>query len=289
LARALNADAGRGVWLALASPLVLLGLIAACHNDLLMVGLLLTGVGLALRGNPLLGVVVCALAATIKVPALVGAVFIAVCWARAETGVAARVRFGVLCAVIVVAVLGVITLASGVGVGWLSGAIFSTPAKVRLAITPSTAAGYTVASLLHDAGVSVAARSIESAFGLLTTAVVACVGLGLLVRTRIPSLVSLLGVTLLLAAAGGPAAWPWYLTWGLLLLCAVPGAQRSRVLLVPLVIGGLLVKPGGDLVLPRPTAPAVLVVYLLLAIAAWAHWGRARSETGLTPPALART
>jgi alpha-1,6-mannosyltransferase len=289
LARALNADAGRGVWLALASPLVLLGLIAACHNDLLMVGLLLTGVGLALRGNPLLGVAVCALAATIKVPALVGAVFIAVCWARAETGVAARVRFGVLCAVIVVAVLGVITLASGVGVGWLSGAIFSTPAKVRLAITPSTAAGYTVASLLHDAGVSVAARSIESAFGLLTTAVVACVGLGLLVRTRIPSLVSLLGVTLLLAAAGGPAAWPWYLTWGLLLLCAVPGAQRSRVLLVPLVIGGLLVKPGGDLVLPRPTAPAVLVVYLLLAIAAWAHWGRARSETGLTPPALART
>jgi alpha-1,6-mannosyltransferase len=295
LARALNADAGRGVWLALASPLVLLGLIAACHNDLLMVGLLLTGVGLALRGNPLLGVAVCALAATIKVPALVGAVFIAVAWARAETGTAGRVRFGIMCAVIIVAVLGVVTVASGVGVGWLSAAVFSTPAKVRLAITPSTAVGYTIASLLHDAGVSVAAKSLESAFGLVTTAAVACVGLGLLVRTRIPSLVSLLGVTLLLAAAGGPAAWPWYLTWGLLMLCVVPGAQRSPALLAPLLVGGLLVKPGGDLVLPRPTAPAVLVVYLLLAIAAWARWGRTRSqgptnpEAGLPPSALART
>ena len=289
LARALNADAGRGLWLALASPLVLLGLIAAGHNDLLMVGLLLTGIARALRGRPLLGVAVCALAATIKVPALVGAVFIAVCWARAETGTAARVRFAVQCAVIVVAVLALVTVASGVGVGWLSAAVFSTPAKVRLAITPSTAVGYTVASLLHDVGVSVSARSLESAFGLVTTAAVACVGLGLLVRARIPSLVSLLGVTLLLAAAGGPAAWPWYLTWGLLMLCAVPGAQRSPALLVPLVIGGLLVKPGGDLVLPRPTAPAVLVVYLLLAIAAWARWGRPRSRTGLPPSALVRT
>jgi alpha-1,6-mannosyltransferase len=291
LARALNGSAGHGVWLAVASPLVLFGLVAAGHNDLLMTGLLLAGVAFALRGNPLLGVAVCALAATIKVPALVGAIFIAVCWARAETGTVARFRFCALCALIVVGVLGVVTVASGVGLGWLSAAVFSTPAKVRLAITPSTAVGYTAASLLRDAGVAVSAKSLEAAFGLITTAVVACVGLGLLARARIASLVWLLGVTLLLAAAGGPAAWPWYLTWGLLLLCAAPGPQRSLALLTALAVGGLLVKPGGDLAIPRPFAPAVLIVYLLLAGAAWAWRSRARRtlRAGLPPSALART
>jgi alpha-1,6-mannosyltransferase len=292
LARALNGSAGHGVWLAVASPLVLFGLVAAGHNDLLMTGLLLTGVTFALRGSPLLGVSVCALAATIKVPALVGAVFIAVCWARAETGTAARVRFCALCALIVVGVLGVVTVASGVGLGWLSDAVFSTPAKVRLAITPSTAVGYTVASLLHDAGVAVSAKSLEAVFGLVATAVAACIGLGLLVRARIPSLVGLLGMTLLLAAAGGPAAWPWYLSWGLLLLCAAPGPQRSLALPAALAVGGLLVKPGGDLAIPRPLAPAVLVVYLLLA-AAVAAWARSRTRrtprADLPPSALART
>ena len=49
-----------------------------------MIGLLAAGIALALDGRPLAGIAVCALAATIKVPALAGAVFIAVAWARAE-------------------------------------------------------------------------------------------------------------------------------------------------------------------------------------------------------------
>ena len=59
-------------------------LVAAGHNDVLMAGLLVAGVAVALEGRPLSGSAICALAATIKVPALVGAVFIAVAWARAD-------------------------------------------------------------------------------------------------------------------------------------------------------------------------------------------------------------
>jgi alpha-1,6-mannosyltransferase len=172
-------------------------------------------------------------------------------------------------------VLAVVTLASGVGVGWLSSSVFSTPAKVHLAITPGTALGYTAASLLHDAGAaSVSTRGLESAFGVAVTVLVAAAGLALLWRARVSRMAGLLGATLLLAAAGGPAAWPWYLTWGLVLLCASPAPQRSLATLVPLVAGAFLVKPDGILILPVQASPAVLVVYLLLGGWALESWRR---------------
>jgi hypothetical protein len=294
IARSLNGEGGIGVWLAAASPLVLLGLVCAVHNDALMAGLLAAGVSWALRGNPLRGVAICALAATIKVPALVGAVFIAVCWARAESRPAARVRLLAASAGLTVAVLAAVTLASGVGLGWLSSTVFSTPAKVHLAITPGTALGYTVAALLHAAGAgSVSTRGLESAFGVVVTALAAGAGLALLWRARVPRMAALLGATLLLAAAGGPAAWPWYLTWGLVLLCASPGGQRSLVILVPLVAGAFLVKPDGILILPVQSSPAVLAVYLVAGAGALAWWRR-RGRTGAAsrpplPSALVRT
>jgi alpha-1,6-mannosyltransferase len=292
LTRALGADAGRGIWLAAASPLTALGLIAAGHNDVLMAGLLAAGLSLALRGNPLLGVAVCALAGTIKVPALVGAVFIAVAWARAEPDPRARRRFLAAASAIVAGVLALVTLTCGLGLRWLSSGVFSTPARVHLAITPSTASGYTAAVLAHAVGLGVSTHGLESALGLVVTACAAAVGLGLLWRAQVPRVAALLGATLVLAAAGGPAAWPWYLSWGIVLLAACPGPQRSRVLLVPLVIGGLLVKPNGILVLPQGASPVVLALYLLFGVAAWVHWGRSRPDAddpaaggGATPPA----
>jgi alpha-1,6-mannosyltransferase len=269
IARALGTDGVASVWLAVACPLVMLSLVAAGHNDALMIGLLAAGVSLALRGNPFAGVALCALAATIKVPALVAAVFIAVAWARAEPDRDARIRFLVGCAVIVVVVLGIVTLASGVGVGWLSSSLFSTPAKVHLALTPATAVGYTVAKLLGLISIEVGSRGLESAFGVVAAVLSAAVGAWLLYRARVSWLVAPLGMCLLIAAAGGPAAWPWYFSWGLVLIvaCAVP--QRSLGVALALVVSAFLVKPNGILVLPLGSAPAVLAVYVLIAAWAW--------------------
>ena len=114
LARSMGSDGRRALWLALLSPLVTLELVAAGHNDLLMVGLLAAGVAYALDGRPLLGVAICALAATVKVPALAGAAFIAVAWGREELGRAAQVRFMATAALLAVAVLGAVTLLAGV-------------------------------------------------------------------------------------------------------------------------------------------------------------------------------
>ncbi len=300
LSRALGTDARRGLWLTVASPLTALGLVASGHNDLLMAGMLAAGVAVALEGRPLYGIAVCALAATIKVPALVGAVFIAVAWARTADDRAAAVRLLASAVVVAAAVLAAVTLASGVGVSWLSSSVFSTPAKVRLAITPGTNVGYTLAGVLHAVGISVSSRGMESACGDVAFAAAVVIGLVALSRVRVGRLVGVLGLVLMAAAAGGPAAWPWYLTWGLALVAAARGAQRSRPLVAALVVSAFLVKPSGVLAVPLGASPVVLAVYLVIAGVAWhrrprrgtgvdpAHPEPARPESG-TPPALART
>lgn len=267
LADALGADGGRALWLVLASPLFLLGLVVPAHNDLLMAGLLAAGIGWALRGRPLLGVAICALAATIKLPALVAVAFIAVAWGRSEQAGARRMLVA-QCVGIAVVVLGLVTVVSGVGLRWLSSAVFSTPARVHLAITPATAVGDTVALVLHSAGVAVSAHGLESALDVVATVLAAAVGLRLLSLADVPRVTLLLGATLLLAAICGPAAWPWYLSWGIVLVAACPAAQRSPALIAALVLGAFLVRPDGILSLPIGASPAVLGVYVLAAVVA---------------------
>jgi hypothetical protein len=86
------------------------------------------------------------------------------------------------------------------------------------------------------------------------------------------------------AAAGGPAAWPWYFTWGLVLVAGCRGPQRSIALAVSLVVASFLVKPNGILALPLPTAPGVVVFYALIAGAAWYSWRRRGGDRGATGP-----
>ena len=286
LTRALGSDPARATWLIVLSPLTMLELVAAGHNDALMIGLLTAGVALALEGRPMLGLALCALAATIKVPALAGAVFIAIAWARAEDTPTARVRFVLTGTVITAGVLAIVSVGSGLGVSWLSSTVFSTPARVRLAITPATGLGWTVAALLHDAGLGVNARSVESAFGAVAAGATALLGVIALYRVRISKLVPYLGVFLVVAAAGGPAAWPWYFSWGLVLLAACRGPQRSLALALALAGSAFLVKPGGILALPLGSAPAVLAVYALIAGAVWYHRkrGGGDADTGAPRP-----
>jgi hypothetical protein len=283
LARALGADARRALWMALLSPLVMLELIAAGHNDVMMAGMLAAGVACALRGRPLLGVAICALAATIKVPALAGVLFIAVAWGRAESGRAARVRFFAAAVVVTVAVLAVVSAVTASGIGWLSTSLFSTPAKVRLAVTPATAVGYTLASLLRDLGVTTSGRGLEGALGLVASVLTAGAGLILLYRVRVPRLVVLLGAFLLIAAAGGPAAWPWYFVWGLALIAAVRSVQHSAALAAAIALSVFVVKPNGILALPRSSAPAVLFVYVAAAVAVWCAQRRRRPGADRMP------
>jgi hypothetical protein len=257
LARTAGADPGRAAWLVLLGPLVLLMLVAAAHNDLLMIGLLVAGVALAIERRVLAGVALCAVAATIKLPAAAAIPFILVALApdRRVVWRAVLVTAGVVLAV---------SLVSGLGLGWISSAVFSTPAKVRLAITPATALGWTVAQI-----VPVGARGLESAFAVVAFVLSLALGATLLWRVRREKLVRYLGIALLAVAVAGPAAWPWYLTWGLVLLAACREIQRSRALVVALIATALVVKADGILVFPLHTAPGFVVLYVALGVAAF--------------------
>jgi hypothetical protein len=270
LARSNGADPGRAAWLVLLCPLVLLMLVAAAHNDLLMIGLVVAGVAFAIERRVLVGIALCALAATIKLPAAAAIPFILVALApdRRTVGRAVLVTVGVVLAVSVV---------SGLGLGWISSAVFSTPAKVRLAITPATALGWTIAQV-----VPVGARGLESTLAIVAFGLSVVLALTLLWRVRRESLVRYLGISLVAVAVAGPAAWPWYLSWGLVLLGCCREVQRSRVLLVALVATALVVKADGILVFPLHTAPGFVVLYVALGVAAFvslrrpAAFGRGR-------------
>ena len=249
LARALGADPDRATWWVLLSPLVLLELVAGTHNDLLMIGLLVAGVTFAIERRVLVGIGLCVLAATIKLPAAAAIPFILVACADRRTWFR-----GVMLAAGLVLAVSVIT---GLGLGWISSNVFSTPDKVRLAITPATALGWTVAQV-----VPVGARSLESALGVVAFGLSLVFGALLLWRTRRGNMVRNLGIALIAVAVCGPAAWPWYLTWGLVLLAACPGIQQSRALALAVVACALVVKADGILTFPLHTAPVFVVLYL---------------------------
>jgi hypothetical protein len=284
LARALGADPVRATWLAVASPLSLLLLIGGGHNDALMAGLLVAGVALAAERRPLVGIGLCVLAATIKLPAVAGAAVIAVCWLRA----APHRRPQVLLSSAALTV-GIVVLAgwlTGVGLTWISGDLFSTPAAVRTALTPATATAVTVYAIAHGGahpGVGVDARMLESLAADVAIALTLCYAAWLGLRVRPEALARALGLMLLAAALGGPAAWPWYLSWGVVILAADPAAQRSRWLLVLVVAAVFPVMAGGQVAIALPQAPRMFVLYALAAaIAGIQHWRR----RGLAGPRL---
>ena len=255
LARRLGADPARALWLVALSPLVLLGLIVPAHNDALMAGLMLAGVTLALERRPLAGIVICALAATIKLPAAAAIPFIAVGWARTQptAGARAAVLARAAAAVLVVALL--VSAIPGIGFSWLSTSLFSTPQKVRLAITPATALGWTGAAVLRDIGLTVGARGLESALSVIAFCAVGVGAVVLLARTRLERMPRDLGWLLVAAAFCGPAAWPWYFIWGLALLAACPETQRASALALAVMLPVFLVKAGGVLALPLQSSP----------------------------------
>jgi hypothetical protein len=268
LARALGHDPVRATWLAILNPLVLFALVTPGHNDLLMVGLMVAGVTLAVERRPLLGITVCALAATIKLPALLAVAFIAVVWARSEPAVAQRLRRLAWATLLTLAVFGVVTLVAGVGVSWVTSTLFSAPARVKLAITPSSGLACTVATVTSactKSGIATLQTVFRGVFGALTILLV----LELLRRVRPTTLVRYTGLALIALAWGGPAAWPWYFVWGLALLAAAPTARTVVWSLVIIVAGAFVVKPSGILAVPLQSAPWVMGVYLAAAVAAW--------------------
>lgn len=244
LARHLGTDPGVALWLGVLSPLALFGFISSGHNDALMVGLLVAGVTVGVTGRLLPGVLLCAAAATIKLPAAVAIFFLVADQWRLLAPDRRRV-VAARAAGVTVAVFVAVTLICGYGWTWMGPGALHVPTELRVLTTPSVSLGTLVFHLLHPLGIPVSHSAAVTVVQDLCAlaAVAACVWL--LVTLGRHEVVRSIGLALLLIVVGSPTVWPWYLLWGLVLLAAT-SAQRSKALAAVAALAMLLVGPGGS-------------------------------------------
>jgi alpha-1,6-mannosyltransferase len=243
LARACGQSEWRALTLGVLNPLVLLYLVGGMHNDALMLGLLLVGLALALHRHPLLGIACCALAAEVKVPAALGLVFIGWLWAGGGASVPRRLGHTAGAVGLGGALMGVVSLLSGYGWGWVTN--LSTPGSVVSWLDPATAGGLALSHLLHALGLHTTTHTLVSGARDGALALAALIVLALLWRTDRIGLPRALGWSLLAVVLLGPIVWPWYETWGLAALAIADDRWSQRWVLAVSAIACFATIPSG--------------------------------------------
>ncbi len=229
LARRLGRDPAQAVLLGAGCPLVLITLIGGAHNEALMLGLLMAGLVVAMRRGTVPGVVLCAVAAGVKSPALLGVVFLGWAWAGTGASVARRMCHTVGACLIALLTLQSISWGTGNGWGWLRTTTAAN--KSFTAVTPVNAISKVSAALANGVDVhfsALGARTIVSAIGL---ALAAAIGVWLLVDSSKHNVPRNLGLTLLVVALLGPILWSWYATWGVIVLAPAATPALRRVII----------------------------------------------------------
>ena len=266
LARSYGRDPAYVLTLAILNPVTILYLVGGAHNDALMLGLLVAGVAVARRGRPVAGIVLCALAAAVKVPAAIGIVYIGWEWMGAGMPLRNRVRPLLTAALIAGAVMGALSFVTGLGWSWAWN--LAAPGTVRLWVAPATGLGIAVTDAAHALGIGVplhAMLSVTRSLGLLAALVA---GLWLLWRSEKIGSLRAMGLTFLLVVALAPVVQPWYLSWGLVLLAPVAVGKVRTVVIAASVAGTFIGLPGARLLVSDviQADPLRLVVVLLVCL-----------------------
>ena len=245
LARSVGRDRTTAFALAVLNPLVLLVLLGGAHNDALMLGLLVAGCALARSNRPLTGVVLCVLAAEIKIPALIGAAFIGWWWSDGAPAWRQRIPRVTAALLLAIGLLAAVGAVAGLGWRWLSG--LSSPGVVVSWLDPATAIGLTLSHIFDLFGYghhSVAFVQVCRAVGLGLAAVVSA---ALISRSDRIGPVRALGASLLLFAVLGPVVWPWYEAWGIVFLAVVAERWTLRIVVALSAIACFADVPGAKL------------------------------------------
>jgi alpha-1,6-mannosyltransferase len=287
LARGLGRDPGEAFVLAAMNPLVLLTLIGGAHNDAIMTGFLVVGLGLAVQRHPVWALFFVSVATAIKAPAAIGLAFVAWNWLGPEVKLKQRVRPFVIGGIIAAAVLGVTTLMAGFGVGWIGNLLSN--GTVRSWAAPATGAGMAITNTLHALGLtSIGLAPVLSVTRFLGLAGAAVLTLWLLWNSGHRGWVRSLGVALLLFVVLGPVVQPWYLAWGLVVLAASYEGREHFWLLLLSITGPFIGLPGGRQLLagllhsnPLLIALAVAILggVLLLPMGRWTQWSWPERES----------
>ncbi|WP_328942824.1 polyprenol phosphomannose-dependent alpha 1,6 mannosyltransferase MptB [Streptomyces sp. NBC_00250] len=223
------------LWLAALNPLLLIHVVGGMHNDGLMIGLMLAGVLLAVRGRWVLGCVLVGLAMMVKSPAAVALLFIGVMVARRDGGgVRGLVKGLVLPGLVAGAVAAGATVSAGTGFGWVR--TQSVAGTIHTALSLSSDLGLGLGLLLGDDPDPV--KAVVQNLGLLVAVVIILVLAWRAWRGLLDPVLGL-GLSLVALVALSPMVQPWYLLWGTAVVAAV--AWRSRAGQVLAVLSAALV------------------------------------------------
>ncbi|HEX4703994.1 MAG TPA: polyprenol phosphomannose-dependent alpha 1,6 mannosyltransferase MptB [Pseudonocardiaceae bacterium] len=267
LARRFGVPPVSALWLGAANPLVLWHLVIGSHNEALMIGPMLAGFELALRGLPvrkrgapvprvtrnellwlLAGAAVITLGAAVKVSAAPALGFLGVLVARRW---GARPRHLVLAAALVTAVFGVIivgaSLGTGLGFGWI-GAL-GTNGLVKSWLSPMTGLGFLAGGLGIAFGLgnhTDATINIMRLVGELASVLIMVKLLWDCWKGRLSPMIGL-GLCLGAVVVLGATVQPWYLLWAAIPLAAGTGTSmfRTAATVVSAVVA-MLVPPNGS-------------------------------------------
>ncbi len=275
LARHFGASGQTGLWLALLNPMILIHLVAGAHVELLMMGVLVTGVTLAVTGRHVAGLAVLGLAATIKITAAIAIPFIFWIWLahlredRQSPGAVPRRRAVAVFAATVLIPAGVFTAisaAGGLGLGWLTG--LSWAGRIINWLSVPTLVGH----MITWAAAPWQAWNLQSVlvYTRAVGAVVLVVTLiTLWIRFRQTERRAMAGMTLAMSAVLllEPSTLPWYYTWVLCLAVAFPLPRWVCVVVVLMSTVGLIVfQPDDSILLYKPVE--LLVAFALGTLAA---------------------
>lgn len=300
LARRCGVAEVTALWLGAANPLLVMHLVAGIHNEALMLGLMLTGTELALRGidhaGPLrptpvhwprsradwaswaplgmllAGIVLITMSSQVKLPGLLAVGFIAMALARRWGGGAtAFLSASALTVSVSLAVMAFIGWVSGLGFGWLF--TLGTANVVRSWMSPPTllALGTGQIGILLGLGDhTTAVLSLTRATGVLIIAVTVTWLLLAVLRGRLHPVGGLgvaLGATVLLF----PVVQPWYLLWAIIPLAAWATRPGFRIAAIAatLIVGIFGPTANGDRfalfqIIAATVASAVIVVLLIV-------------------------
>ncbi len=299
LARRCGVGEVAALWLGAANPLLLMHLVAGIHNEALMLGLMLTGTELALRGidasAPLIpqpphwprvradwsqwaplamlvaGTVLITLSSQVKLPGLLAVGFTAMALAHRWGGtVRAFLSAGVLSVSIALAVMAVVGWASGLGFGWLF--TLGTANVVRSWMSPPTLVALAtgqVGILLGLGDHTTAVLSLTRAMGVMIIAIVVSWLLLAVMRGRLHP-VGGLGVALAATVLLFPVVQPWYLLWAIIPLAAWATRPGFRIATIAatLIVGIFGPTANGDRfalfqILDATLASALIVLLLI--------------------------
>ncbi|MFF5990795.1 polyprenol phosphomannose-dependent alpha 1,6 mannosyltransferase MptB [Prauserella flavalba] len=215
------------MWLAVASPMMVIHLVGGPHNDLMMLGLLTLGVLAALERRHLLAVVLVTVGMLIKPTAAIALPFLVWVWANhmpAEESLFRRFVKAVVPSLAVfggVFVVGTWLSLGSFNLGWVTG--LQAPQIIANWLNFPTGIGeifYTLVNVVVDVQAS---PFVTVARGIAWVALAAfLVRQWWLSRHGGTEAIFRMALSLLAVAILAPPTLPWYLTWGFVIASAFP-------------------------------------------------------------------